>query len=108
MVACAKNLSRATVKVTREADAPLEVISGVTVVLEDHGQDFLEFDIVGGRIVQTRPFRGDLWNGVRVRNATLTVGDVIWLRLPHGWDTLNYPVATVHPLDRARIGATDV
>jgi len=108
MVACAKNLSRATVKVARGKDVSIDLVDGVTVVLEDHGQDFLEFDIRDGHIVETRPFQGDVWNGLRVLNGTLAQGDVIWLRMPWGETTLNYPVAAVRPLDRVRIGATDV
>jgi len=108
MVACAKNLSRATVKVARGEDVRLRVADGVTIVLEDHGQDFLEFDIRDGRIVETRPSRGDLWNGLQVLNHTVAAGDVIWLRMPWSETTLNYPVAAVRALGRVRIGATDV
>jgi len=110
MIACAKSVARATVKVAREADAPLGLIDGVTVVLEDHGQDFLEFDIRDGRIVQTRPFQGDIWNGSRVLNRTLGTGDALILQADDEacvW-SLRYPVAAIRPLDRVRIGATDV
>jgi len=81
----------------------------VTVELEDHGQDFLEFDIAGGRIVQTRPFQGDVWNGLRVANRALAAGDKIRLCIPGMKKmSLKYPVSAVRALDRVRIGATDV
>jgi len=108
MIACAKGVARAAVKVAQGKDVRLRVADGVTIVLEDHGQDFLEFDIRDGCIVQTRPSRGDLWNGLQVLNCALAQGDVIWLRMPWGETTLNYPVAAIRPLDRVRIGATDV
>jgi len=112
MIACAKGVARTTVKVAREADVPLVVINGVTVVLEDHGQDCLAFDIVDGRIVNTRPRQDDPMNGSRVMNRTLAVGDRILFQIanfevPHQV-MLDYPVAAVRALDRVRIGATDV
>jgi len=110
MIACAKSVVRATVKVAHEADVPLAVISGVTVVLEDHGQDFLEFDIRDGRIVETRPFQGDIWNGSRVLNRTLATGGTLILQDDDEtcvW-SLRHPVAAIRPLDRVRIGAIDV
>jgi len=108
MIACAKSVARATVKVAQGKDVRLRVADGVTIVLEDQGQDFLEFDILDGRIVQTRPRLGDVWNGMQVLNHTVAAGDAVWLQMPHGVGSLKCPVAAVHPLDRVRIGATDV
>jgi len=68
----------------------------------------LEFDIAGGRIVQTRPFQGEVWNGLRVLNGTLAVGDVIRFLVEGKVGELKYPVSAVRALDRVRIGATDV
>lgn len=47
-----------------------------TIVFEDHGQDFLEWDIDGkGIVVGCRPFQGSIWCGIRVLNhRTLKVG----------------------------------
>ncbi len=67
-------------------------IDGCTVEIEDHGQDFLEFDIIGRRIIATRPFQGDAWNGRAVMNTALAPGD--YLRFgERSW--LNYPVTEV-------------
>lgn len=73
---------------------------GMTVVLEDRGQDFLEFDIYGGRIVATRPFQGDVWNGFEVLNETIAPGDYIGLCSQYisGVRTINYPVIAVRPI----------
>lgn len=71
---------------------------GCTVVLEDHGQDFLEFDIVGKRIVATRPFQGGVWNGKEIENDHLAPGDTIRFG---DHRSLNYPVAAVRTLKAA-------
>ncbi len=51
--------------------------TGCTVELEDCGQDFLEFDIQGGKIIATRPFQGFVWDGLEVLNDFLSHGDHI-------------------------------
>ena len=72
---------------------------GMTVELEDHGQDFLEFDIKDGRIVETRPFQANVWNSMEVLNEALEVGHHIAVRTHRsGVRTFNYPVAAVRPL----------
>ena len=55
------------------------VQTGVTVRLEDQGQDVLEFDIFLGKIVETRPCQGWCWNGRAVLNENLAVGDRLLL-----------------------------
>lgn len=89
------------------ADKP-NPIDGMTVVLEDHGQDFLEFDIQDGRIRETRPFQGFVWDGRKVVNKTIVVGDRITLRMPDGVRNILYPVVAVRPLGPIRIGPDDV
>ncbi len=87
----------------------LNTITGVTVVLEDHGQDFLEFDIQGRKIVATRPFQGAVWNGRHVINKSIVVGDRVILST--GDNTaraVNYPVVEVRPLAKVAVGPTDV
>lgn len=76
---------------------------GMTVELEDYGQDFLEFDIKGGRIVATRPFQGWVWNGRCVDNESLAQGDLI--NFDGGSSEamqLRYPVLEVRPLKTVR------
>ncbi len=41
----------------------------LTVYFEDHGQDFLEWDIKDGIVVACRPFQGWLWNGTKVHST---------------------------------------
>lgn len=72
---------------------------GMTVEMEDHGQDFLEFDIRDGRIVETRPFQGFVWNGRAVLNEAIEVGDrIVIQRAQDNPRFINYPVAAVRPL----------
>lgn len=74
--------------------------TGITVVLEDHGQDFLEFDIKGGHIVATRPFQGGVWNGAEVFNRFTEVGDHLFIRTADGREcrTILYPVIETRTL----------
>ena len=70
-------------------------VLGCTVVLEDHGQDFLEFDIVGQKIVETRPFQGFVWNGKEITVKRLAPGDYLVFTNDY---QLNYRVAAVRHL----------
>ena len=41
-----------------------------TIVFEDDGQDFLEWDVdEKGVVVDCRPFQQNVWNGTKVVNA---------------------------------------
>lgn len=62
---------------TAAAMPTLNPQDGMTVELEDRGQDFTEFDIKDGRIIDTRPCQGWMWNGRRVDNDSLAPGDSI-------------------------------
>jgi len=95
---------------TKVAPAPrrpepdqINPVAGCTVVIEDHGQDFLEFDIQQGVIVATRPFQGFAWNGRTIMNATLAPGDYIGFENQvlkcKTW--LNYPIVEVRALNVA-------
>ncbi len=39
----------------------------ITVHLEDHGQDFLEWDIEDGKVIACRPFQEWFWKGTRAK-----------------------------------------
>jgi len=68
----------------------------ITVHLEDHGQDFLEWDIKDGVVIDCRPFQGWLWNGTKVLNTEIRPGDILDIIPPSGGQTtLNYPVEKV-------------
>lgn len=84
-------------------------IDGMTVALEDCGQDFLEFDIKDGRIVATRPCQGWVWNGKEVANKQIHPGRPIYLKTDGEENLrLNYLVESVRPLEMVRIGPLDV
>lgn len=69
-----------------------------TIVLEDHGQDFLEWDIdEKGVVVGVRPFQEWLWKGTRVLNKIVREGSILKIRLPRRRTdtTLKYRVESV-------------
>lgn len=70
-----------------------------TVVFQDHGQDFLEWDLdVRGRVVASRPYQGDIWNGSRVLNQP-EVGKLLSIKTRSvGQMALRYPVKSFKPI----------
>jgi hypothetical protein len=69
-----------------------------TIVFEDHGQDFLEWDLtVDGGVIGCRPFQASVWVGCRVVNFNVEVGDcVIYLSPNDGRErSIGYPVVEV-------------
>jgi|ETNvirome_6_1000_1030641.scaffolds.fasta_scaffold00018_45 hypothetical protein len=71
-----------------------------TLHIEDHGQDFLEWDIDNdGIVVECRPFQNDIWKGTRVMRYRQ--GDCP-LILPVGFEVpvlLNYQITAVQERD---------
>ena len=68
----------------------------ITVYLKDRGQDFLEWDIKDGVVVDCRPFQGYFWNGTQVHNTDIKPGDILEITpVVGGRTTLNYPVERV-------------
>lgn len=66
------------------------------VYLEDHGQDFLEWDIKDGVVVDCRPFQGWVWNGTRVHNTDIKPRQYLIITTPDGLTRqLLYPVERV-------------
>lgn len=60
----------------------------ITVFFVDEGQDFLEWDInEEGKVVDCRPFQGDIWIGTKVHNKDIKPGDILDITLPGGTDT---------------------
>lgn len=57
----------------------------ITIMFEDQGQDFLEWDIdESNTVVASRPFQAGVWCGSVVLNERpLEIGDRLVLRLPH-------------------------
>ncbi len=68
----------------------------ITVEFEDHGQDFLEWDIQDGVVVDCRPYQGWLWKGTKVHNTSIKAGDILDITTSElGRTTLKYPIAKV-------------
>jgi hypothetical protein len=68
----------------------------ITVHFEDHGQDFLEWDIKDGVVVDCRPFQGWFWNGTKVHNTSIKVGYILQITTIDGAErALKYPVEKV-------------
>lgn len=67
----------------------------ITVYFEDHGQDFLEWDIEDGVVVGCRPFQDWLWKGTRIHTADIQPGVILEITARSGRRTLNYPVERV-------------
>ena len=67
-----------------------------TVHFEDHGQDFLEWDIEDGVVVDCRPYQGWHWKGTKVHNTDIQPGDILQITTTDGAKRpLNYPVERV-------------
>lgn len=52
-----------------------------TITFEDQGQDFLEWDIKGRKVVASRPFQADLWVGSEVLSFP-QVGKPVEIQMP--------------------------
>ena len=68
----------------------------IRVHLEDHGQDFLVWDIKDGVVVESYPYQGWLWNGTKIINDEFGPGDQLVIQPPNSAvTTLNYPVEKI-------------
>lgn len=47
------------------------------ITFEDHGQDFTEWYLQDGLVVDCRPFQATIWCGNQVLNETLDIGDKV-------------------------------
>lgn len=72
-----------------KAGAPVK-----TIRFQDHGQDFLEWDLdAKGKVVACRPFQAWLWCKARVTNAeTLRRGSLVTYRMGRIERTVRYPL----------------
>jgi hypothetical protein len=48
-----------------------------TIVFEDHGQDFLEWDVIDGVVADSRPFQGSVWKGTTVDMTKAQEGQLL-------------------------------
>lgn len=70
----------------------------ITVTFENHGQDFLEWDIEAGKVVDCRPSQAGYWIGTEVHNLHIQAGDNLIITEPSNPNhrcTLLYPVRKV-------------
>lgn len=70
-----------------------------TLHFEDHGQDFLEWDLnAAGEVIACRPFQGFVWVGATVTEVDeLQAGDYVFIK-PVGQDrttSIRYPLVKV-------------
>jgi len=68
-----------------------------TIVFEDHGQDFLEWDIgIAGNVIDCRPFQAAIWVNKKVLNEDVNPGGFVRFISRHGEElTIKYPVKEV-------------
>ena len=68
----------------------------ITVIFEDHGQDFLDWDIEDGVVVDCRPFQLWFWKGTKVHSTNIQRGLFLDITTRSGERTrLRYPVKKV-------------
>lgn len=74
-----------------QQDDPTQAV--YTIHFEDHGQDFLEWDVDGaGLVVGCRPYQAGIWCGCKVI-GTPHPGKVVVIQRAHAANTsVNYPV----------------
>lgn len=69
-----------------------------TVEFEDHGQDFLRWDIdeSTGLVFASHPFQGFAWRGCEVNMKALAVGEQLFYRREDGriW-SVKYPIVSI-------------
>lgn len=71
-----------------------------TIEFEDHGQDFLEWDIAeDGRVLESRPYQSEVWTQYRVVNPCgLQAGSKVKIKHLNLTSpiTIKYPVKLAH------------
>lgn len=76
----------------------------VTVTFQDHGQDFLEWDIDGGKVVGCRPFQASIWCGLEIHSKP-AAGQYLHIKNHEGDLTwIKYPLTKVKPMGLTRPG----
>lgn len=68
-----------------------------TIIFEDHGQDFLEWDIdTEGVVIDSRPFQALVWCGrTVVVNTSVVAGEYLEVLIDGQERTINYAVKVV-------------
>jgi hypothetical protein len=78
-----------------------------TIHFQDHGQDFLEWNIEKGKVVGCRPFQASIWCGSKVHNRSLKVGDQVRITPPALRErmVLRYPIERIDTKRRKEVAA---
>lgn len=73
----------------------------ITITFEDHGQDFLEWDLdTNGKVIECRPFQASLWCGrLVVNNAELRKRSKVIL---DNGNNIRYPLENVQHFKGAK------
>jgi len=69
------------------------------ITFEDHGQDFLEWDVdENGEVIHSRPFQNQVWSGGFIWNEQVNTGDKIIYMSPRSDHPIEikYPVVAVN------------
>jgi hypothetical protein len=67
-----------------------------TVEFADNGQDFLQWDIERGVVVDSRPFQASVWKGTKVDIRRAEVGQLLPVVTPSGRTSqIIYPVVAI-------------
>ncbi|MDI5832528.1 hypothetical protein OCF84_21590 (plasmid) [Shewanella xiamenensis] len=70
-----------------------------TITFEDKGQDFYEWIVRDGIVVDCQPFQSNIWVGMEVRID----GDTVFIRKGDEAVSLNYKVESCVPTDVAYV-----
>lgn len=78
----------------------------VTVTFQDHGQDFIEWDIDDSKVIACRPFQASIWCGREVHSIP-TPGEQLRITGHDGkLSYIKYPLTKVKALKPAKPGQT--
>jgi hypothetical protein len=67
----------------------------ITVTFEDHGQDFLEWDIASGVVVGCRPFQAGIWCGHEIYGTPKQGECIQFMNSRNETTCIKYPIAKV-------------
>ena len=66
------------------------------IVFEDHGQDFLEWEVIDGVVIDSRPFQGGVWKGTKIDMTKAAEGQLMPIITKRGERrVIMYPVVSM-------------
>ncbi len=77
-----------------------ETVPVIKITFEDRGQDFTEWYVRDGIVIDCQPNQGKVWVGTKVTNSpALVPGSILSVIMKRGVETtLNYPAAVIEVL----------